>query len=53
MLKQEKETAYKGGIMAFVHSCFTDRFSNLVQSDEMGLGLPQHLVKRVFPDNAV
>ena len=29
MLKQEKETAYKGGIMAFVHSYFADRFSNL------------------------
>ena len=26
---QEKETEYKGGIMAFVHNCFTSQFSNL------------------------
>jgi hypothetical protein len=26
---QEKETKYKGGIMAFVHTFFTGQFSNL------------------------
>jgi len=26
---QEKETKYKGGIMASVHFCFAARFSNL------------------------
>jgi hypothetical protein len=26
---QEKETKYKGGIMAFVHTCFVGRLSNL------------------------
>jgi hypothetical protein len=30
MLMQEKETKYKGGIMAFVHTYFTGSLSNLV-----------------------
>jgi hypothetical protein len=54
MLMQEKETAYKGGIMAFVHTYFTGRFSNLSEATKWDLVRSRTLrAKRSSPDGAV